>query len=281
MGLYLYAAGSPARYVDAQGMMAGLPFMPRFDTNLEKEAIGLYTDFTLAAKVPNILSIFGIEGIPLGAAGGGGASAMFFPSTCELAVFKQRGGAFAAWDDPDKEERFHREYSLGEDHEGGVGAGVDAGLQMATYMGQGEASADSYTGYFHTPSGGYLIGAGSAFVSDDGKWAGASFGGAWGTPTGAFMSWYYTLESSVDLDDKYKTKGRCACYCINFFAPDGPTHLAAIVNRNAREWGEGAAEARRSSGVTDTSGTGLPNRAAPPPIPPAGRSLPDPIPVPP
>ena len=142
---------------------------------------------------------------------------MFFPASCEVAVYSVQAGLgknLAQWrpitekDFPGIDEwmRF----------EAGLYAGIGAGIEAATYIGGGLADADSFNGVFHTSQGALVAVGLSGYVGDIDDEGGFWMGGTvtWG-PRGfgvAKVDWLYQHYGIVlDIDNDLGLPGRCWC----------------------------------------------------------------------
>ena len=151
-----------------------------------------------------------------------GSAYIFFPDTCEIAMYTVNAGegkAIAEWREPTYEERngisrYAPKKEVAEDEtlltqvpENGVAASLGGSLEMAFYIGnsnQGDANAEHFQGVFHTvevptPYTVGIFGAGLSLYEGEkdetgGKWVGGTGGLGLGAALGK-VNWDYKLAS--------------------------------------------------------------------------------------
>ncbi|MHC5059271.1 MAG: RHS repeat domain-containing protein [Planctomycetota bacterium] len=149
--LFVYARDVPTRFVDPSGLTV-MEMWHKYRNGKFRHAVGMGINSTLATLIGGVAA---------------GTNVMFFPDTCEVAVFYQYSQNLI--------------YTGGDAPTGGQ-AGVAATVEVAFYAGQGKASAQSYAGDFAGIAGNVGLVAGSIYWGQG--WCGGSIGVGVGTPVG-------------------------------------------------------------------------------------------------
>ena len=206
MTLYEFEGGGPCHTLDSTGrsrndLIAKLMGLP------VRKAVGLN-----ASQLTQLKAFLGP-----GLAEGAGVSLVFFPDTCEVALFSLTAGMIdTVTGGP--------ESALGEPYEGGQQVSATGGVELAWMTGPPgvQASAESFAGVFHTGSvsfkaEGVPMGA-SLYVGDEDKEGRRWYGGTLGVGPGkgaGIVNWDYHLsDKRWDLDDDYGAAGLCLCYYL-------------------------------------------------------------------